>query len=151
MRTSTVAASTPTNRAAARRRRVLAVAGGTTAAAAVWLVARTAGTEPTVTMDGQAPMGIGLPMVVLTALAASLAAWIAVSVLERLTRHARPLWPAVALVTLAASFLPVLSAQADGATRVTLAMMHVAVAAVLLPGLLPHPRGPRRSPEGSPS
>jgi hypothetical protein len=149
MRTSTVAAPTPTNRAAVRRRRALTVAGATAAAAAVWLVTRTAGTEPTVTIAGQPPMVIGLSMVVPTALAASLAAWITVSVLQRLTRHARRLWPAVALVTLAASFVPVLSTQADSTTRVALAMMHIAVAAVLIPGLLPHPHGPRRSPNGS--
>src|SRR6266508_1043318 len=99
MSTSTAAAPTPTHRAAAiRRRRALTVAGATAAAAAVWLVARAAGTEPTVTMGAYAPMTIGLPMVVLTALAASSAAWIAVSVLQRLTRHARGLWPALALV-----------------------------------------------------
>jgi hypothetical protein len=151
MNTSTAPKSTPTNRAAVRRRRALTVAGATAAATAVWLVAWTAGTEPTVTVGGQAPMVIGLPMVVLTALAASLAAWIAVSVLERLTRHPRPLWPTIALTALAASFLPVLSAQADGATRVALTMMHIAVAAVLIPGLLPDPHGPRRSPHGSTS
>jgi hypothetical protein len=147
MRTSTAPPSTLASRPAVRRRRALTVAGATAAAIAVWLVARTVGTEPTVTMGGQAPMVVGLPLVVLTALAASLAAWIAVSVLERLTRHPRPWWPTVALATLAASLLPVLSAQANGATRVTLTMMHIAVAAVLIPGLLPDRHGPRRRPQ----
>jgi hypothetical protein len=152
MRTSTSVAPIPTNRAAAiRRRRALTVGAATAAAAAVWLVARTAGAEPTVTLGAYAPMTIGLPTVLLTALAAALAGWIAVSVLQRLTRHARGLWPAVALVTLTASFLPILSAQADGATRVALATMHIAVAAVLIPGLLPDPRSARRSRDGSPS
>lgn len=155
METSTASPSTPTqpptptHRGALRRRRALTVAGATAAAMVVWLVARTAGTRPAVTMGGQAPMVIGLPMVVPTALAASLAAWIAVSVLQRLTRHARPLWPTVALTTLAASLLPIASAQADGATRVCLTMMHIAVAAVLIPGLLPAPHGPGRNPQGS--
>jgi hypothetical protein len=151
MRTSTAPPATTTNRTAVRRRRALTVAGATAGAMAVWLVARTAGTEPTVTMGAQAPMVIGLPMVVLTALAASLAAWIAVSVLGRLTRHPRPWWLTVALTTLAASFLPILSAQTNGATRITLTMMHIAVAAVLIPGLLPDPHSPRRNPQGSTS
>jgi hypothetical protein len=151
MGTSSVAVSTPTHRAVAvRRRRALTVAGASAAAAAVWLVAWTVGTEPTVTMGAQAPMVIGLPMVVPTALTVSLAAWGAVSVLERLTRHARLLWPAVALVALATSFLPVVAVRADGVTRLALAAMHVVVAAVLIPGLLPA-RGPRRGREGSPS
>lgn len=149
METSTASPSTPTNRGALRRRRALTVAGATAAAMVVWLVAWTAGTRPTVTMGGQAPMAIGLPMVVATALTASLAAWIAVSALERLTRHARQLWPTVTLITLAASFLPIASGQADGATRVSLTMMHIAVAAVLIPGLLPAPHGPGRNPQGS--
>jgi Family of unknown function (DUF6069) len=149
MRTSTVPPPTPTSRAAVHRRRGLTVAGATAAAMAVWLVARTAGTEPTVTIGGRGPMVVNLPAVVLTALSASLAAWITVSVLERLTRRPRPLWPTLALATLAVSLLPVLSVQADGTTRVALMMMHIAVAAVLIPGLLPDRHGPRRSPQGS--
>jgi hypothetical protein len=138
MTISTTPLPTPTSRAVVRRRRALTVAGATAAAMAVWLVARAAGTEPTVTMRGQAPMVIGLPIVVVTALAASLAGWIAVSALERLIRQPRPWWPAVALAALAASFLPILSGQADGATRITLTMLHIAVAAVLIPGLFPN-------------
>jgi Family of unknown function (DUF6069) len=126
-------------------RTLTTAAGAAAAAAAVWLVARAAGAEPTVTMGDQPPMAIALPTVISVALAASLAAWITVYALRRLTRRARALWPAVALVTLAVSFLPVLFARADGATRVALAAMHVAVAAVLIPGLLPHRRGPEGS------
>ena len=129
MTISTAPLPTQTSRAAVRRRRALTVAAATAAATAVWLVARAAGTEPTV---------IGLPIVVVTALAASLAGWVAVSALERLIRQPRPWWPAVALAALAASFLPILSGQADGATRITLTMLHIAVAAVLIPGLLPN-------------
>jgi hypothetical protein len=133
------------NTASIRRRRTLTVVGAAGGAAGVWLVARAADIEPTVTMAGQPPMAIGLPVVVVTALAASLAAWVSLAALERLTRRGRALWTALALATLVISFGPILAAQAGTATRATLATMHLVVAAVLIPGL----RGASHHSEGS--
>ena len=61
--------------AVGRRARAVTVTAATTAAAAIWLVATIAGTTPTVGMQGRPPMTIGLPLVIATALAASLAGW----------------------------------------------------------------------------
>lgn len=116
-------------------RRLLTVGGATLAAAAVWIIARVAGTEPTVSMSGRPPMDIGLFAVVATALAASLAGWAALAVLERLTRRPRVWWTVLALATLASSFGPLLTARADAGTRGELALIHTVVGAVLILGL----------------
>lgn len=120
---------------AARRARAITVTVATAAAGAVWLVAAIAGTTLTVTMPGQPPMTIGLPLVIATALAASLAGWGSLALLERLTKHARTWWTVLAIAALLASFGPPLTAQTTGAVRLTLVLMHTAVAAVLISGL----------------
>lgn len=133
MATST--AVDPVARSATTRRRAATVAGATAAAAAVWLGARVAGTDPTVTFSGQPPMAIGLSAVLVTAFATSLAAWVTLAVLERWTRRGRAWWRILACAVLVTSFVPILSARADGGTRLTLAVMHLAVAGVLIPVL----------------
>src|SRR5258708_29467603 len=82
---------------AVRKRRALVVAGATLAPTAVWLVAQATGTELNVTLAGQPPMVVSLPFVVVTALAASLAGWGALAVLQRATSHARRLWTGLAV------------------------------------------------------
>jgi hypothetical protein len=71
--------------------------------------------------------------VIVTAVAAALAGWALLAVLERLTRRARAIWTAVAvavyLVTL--PYLPSFSAT----DRVVLALIHTALAGVLIVGL----------------
>ena len=117
------------------RARAVTVTAATTAAAAIWLVAATAGTTLTVGMQGRPPMTIGLRLVIATALAASLAGCGALALLERLTKHARTWWTGTAIATLLASFGPILAAQTTGGVRLTLALMHIAVATVLILGL----------------
>jgi hypothetical protein len=114
---------------------MLTVTAAATAASVVWTLARLAGTTVTVSMPHQAPMAIGLPMVVFTALVASLAAWGSLAALERLTRRPRAVWTGLAVVALLASFGPVLLAHTSNGTRIALALMHIAVAAVLIPAL----------------
>ncbi|HEX5993561.1 MAG TPA: DUF6069 family protein [Jiangellales bacterium] len=121
---------------AVRKRRALTAAGATLAATGVWLLAQATGTELTVTMAGQPPMTISLPFVVVTALAASLAGWAALAVLQRVARRGRALWTVLAIAALLVSFGPVAAAQTNAAARTLLALMHLAVAAVLIPGLV---------------
>jgi Family of unknown function (DUF6069) len=134
--------SHPTRAAAAAP---LAVTAATAAAAAVWLAAWLSGTELRVTPPGQPSMVVALPAVVGTALAAGLVGWAALAVLRRVTRRARTLWTGLALAALAVSFAPVLSVQASAGVRAFLALMHVVVAAVLVPGLRRACAGPLRS------
>jgi hypothetical protein len=120
---------------AVRRRRVLTIAGATFAPVVPWLAAQATGTELEVSFGDQAPMVIGLPQVLATALAAALAGWAALAVLWRLSRHGRALWTGLAVAWLFASFAGPLSADATAAVQVYLVAAHLAVAAVLIPGL----------------
>lgn len=120
---------------ARRSGRALIVAGAAGAAILVWLVARLLGTPFEVRMPGQQPTVIGLWMVLVTATLAALAGWVALAVLERLTRHPRTTWTVLAILALAASFIPLTQAELGGDTRVALGLMHLAVAAVLIPGM----------------
>lgn len=136
-----------------RRRRALTLAGATVAPVVPWLVAQATGTELEVTLGEQAPMVISLPFVIVTALAAALAGWAALAILRRVSRTARAardLWAGLAVAGLLGSFLPLASAEASGATTIYLALAHVAVAAVLIPGLRGTvPSQPARVTEGS--
>ena len=118
------------------RARLAAVAGATLAAALVWLVA-----VPLLDLTITVPEGpgsttrasLGLGLVVVTALVASLAGWALLALLERFTRRAASVWTGVALVVLVVT-MP----YAAGFTvteRVVLGAMHLAVAAVVVPAL----------------
>lgn len=86
--------------------------------------------------DGEQTLDIGAGAVVVVALLASLSGWGLLAALERFgVRRARAIWSVVAGVVLAVSFLPLIGDGMDGRTRAALALMHLAVAAVLIPGL----------------
>lgn len=55
--------------------------------------------------------------------------------LERFTSHARTVWTTIALITLALSLSGPLSGGVSTATKMALAGMHLAAAAVLIPML----------------
>ncbi|WP_406859174.1 DUF6069 family protein [Streptomyces sp. HUAS MG47] len=120
----------------ARRRRLGVAVLAVLAPVLVWLV-----TDPLLghrlrIADGGQTLDIGAVPVAFVALLASLFGWGLLAALERFgVRRARALWTGVAGVVLAVSFLPFIGDGMDGATRVSLALMHLAVAAVLIPGL----------------
>lgn len=118
-----------------RGRAALAVGGATAAAVVPWIAAQAAGVELEVETALLAPMAIGLPLVVTTALAVSLAGWGALALLQRRTGNARRVWTAVAVAILLLSLPPLLTVEAAAETRLYLALMHLAVGAVLIPGL----------------
>ena len=74
-------------------------------------------------------------LVAVTSLAASLAGWALLAVLERFTARARTIWTATALVFALLSLAGPLSAlpSTSAADALALAFMHVAVAVVLVP------------------
>ena len=116
-------------------RRALTVVAAALAPTAVWLVAQASGTELRVTLANQPSMVVSLPFVVGTALAASLAGWGALAVLQRTTSHARTLWTGLAVAALLASFGPVAIVETNSGARALLALMHVTVATVMILGL----------------
>ena len=130
-----------------RRARALAVIAATLAALVVWLI-----TDPLLGNAIYAPsapgseqlMPITAVLVAVTSLAASLAGWALLAVLERFTARARTIWPATALVFALLSLAGPLSAlpSTSAADALALAFMHVAVAVVLVPilaGTSPRP------------
>ncbi|WP_033665019.1 DUF6069 family protein [Salinispora oceanensis] len=77
---------------------------------------------------------VPLGAVVHMSLVTSLAGWALLAVLERLTRLARTAWTVIALSVLVISYGgPLLGAGIPTGSRITLALMHTTVAAVLIP------------------
>ncbi|TDD66380.1 hypothetical protein E1262_22315 [Jiangella aurantiaca] len=104
------------------------------AAAVPWAVASIAGADLEVTTGGWT-MDVGLPLVLGAALGMSLAGWGLLILLWRRTGDARRTWTGIALAVLLLSLGGPLTADAPAETRVYLTLMHVAVGAVLIPGL----------------
>src|SRR5439155_24897657 len=104
-----------------RRNRIVGVAGATLAAAAVWVIeVPLLGIRLQTQFGNTAPQSVGIDLVVLSALAGSLAGWGLLAILERRFRRARTIWTGIAIAVLLASFsLPV---SAGTTTKVALAM-----------------------------
>ena len=115
--------------------RPIAVGLGVLAALAVWGIS-----ELVFGVDVRQPaFGPGVPRdltagpVVVASLVAGLAAWLVLAVLERLTRHARAAWAALATLVLAASLGAPLSGRGiDGESRLVLTLLHLTVGALLI-------------------
>jgi Family of unknown function (DUF6069) len=122
------------------RARALAVVAAVLAALAVWLVA-----DPLLGVELAAPtrpgskqlLSITPALVAGTSLVAALAGWGLLALLERFTARPRTSWTAIAVGVGVVSLAGPLStiAPTTVANAVSLALMHLAVAAVLIPGL----------------
>ncbi|MFC5752460.1 DUF6069 family protein [Actinomadura rugatobispora] len=120
---------------ARRRGRVIAVAATVLAAVLVWLVAVAAGQDLVVAQPGREAQEVDVVPVLLFSLVPSLLGWALLAALERFAAaRALVVWTAAALVVLLVSFVPLLQVEAAGSTKATLALLHVVVAAVLVPG-----------------
>lgn len=120
----------------ARRRRLTVTLLAVLTPTLVWLVADPVLGHRLRVTDGEQSLGIGVMPVMSVALLAALAGWGLLAALERAgARRARAVWTGVALAVLALSFLPLTGDGMDGGTRAALALMHLAVAVVLIPGL----------------
>jgi Family of unknown function (DUF6069) len=118
------------------RTRAISVATATLAAVAVWAIAvPLLGIHLLVRFGSGPALSVGIEAVVGASLAASLLGWALLSLLERHARRARTIWSRIAIVALLVSLILPLSAGADISTKVALALMHLAVAAVLITGL----------------
>jgi hypothetical protein len=132
-----------------QRARALAVIAATLAALAVWLI-----TDPLLGIDltgttrpgSQQLQPITPALVAGASLAVALAGWALLALLERFTARARTIWTAVALLVALLSLAGPLSILASTEANVlALALMHLAVAAVLIPmlaGTSPAPARP---------
>ena len=119
-----------------RRNRILGVAGATLAAVAVWVIeVPLLGIRLLTQFGNTAPQSVGIELVVVSSLAGSLAGWGLLAILERRFARARTIWTGIAIAVLLASLSLPVSAGTTITTKVALAMMHLAVAAVLIPTL----------------
>lgn len=112
--------------------RLLAVLAATVAAGLIWALVVSVLDHSLRVED----LDIGLGAVVSLAFLAAVAGWGSLAVLERLTRRARGIWAAIAVLVLLVSFAPVTTTGLDALTRVTLSALHLSVAAVVIPTLL---------------
>ena len=118
------------------RTRALGVGGAIVAAVAVWVIAvPLLGVHLLIRFGSGAPQTIGIGYVVGATLIASLVGWGLLAILERRTPRARSIWTVAALVVLLVSLSLPLTAGISATTKVVLALMHVAAAAVLIPVL----------------
>src|ERR1700733_1055687 len=133
--TTTMESASPSI-AGSNRTRILGVAGAVIAAVAVWAIAvPLLGVQLLVKFGAGAPQSVGIGFVLGASLIGSLAGWGLLVVLERRTSQARTIWTGIAVLAVLASFSLPLFAGVSTSTKVTLAIMHVAVAAVLIPAM----------------
>jgi hypothetical protein len=103
---------------------------------AVWAIAvPVLGIHLIIRFGSAAPESVEVGLVAGASALASLAAWGLLALLERRTRRARSIWTAIAVVVLLVSLSLPLSAGTTNSVRATLALMHVVVAAILIPTL----------------
>jgi Family of unknown function (DUF6069) len=115
--------------------RPLAVMLAVLAALAVWGLS-----ELVFGIDVRQPaFGTGPPQdltagpIVIASVVAGLAAWLALAVLERLTRHARAAWVTLATLVLVASLgAPLAGRGIDEQSRLVLTLLHLTVGALLI-------------------
>ncbi|MGW6270173.1 DUF6069 family protein [Streptomyces sp. NPDC055060] len=120
-----------------RRRRLGTTALAVLAPVLVWLIADPLLGHRLRLADGRQTLDIAAAPVAVVALLASLGGWGLLAALERFgAPRARAIWTGVAGAVLVLSFLPLTGDGMDGATRTALALMHLAVAAALIPGLV---------------
>ncbi|NES39845.1 hypothetical protein G3554_27555 [Micromonospora sp. PPF5-17] len=112
----------------------------------IWLVAvSVAGCDLRVAdPSGRPALRVEPGAVVVLALIAAAAGWGLLALLERFTRAARAVWLVAALSLILVSFLPLTGSGTAPATREVLGLMHVAVAAAVVPTMAFTSPGGRR-------
>jgi hypothetical protein len=120
----------------ARRTRALAVVSAAAVTLIVWAIAGPlAGVNLQVQAGTATARHVGPALVAIAALLAGLAGWALLAAMMRFTPRARVIWTVTALVVLAVSLAGPLAGGVTTAAKLTLAAMHLAAAAVLIPAL----------------
>jgi hypothetical protein len=109
-----------------------AVTAATLLPGVVWLLAHAMGVS-FVLRDSQGTATISLPVVLAFSLLFALLGWGSLAVLERRPRLSPGWWPALAATVALLSLIPVLLEHATGGTKTALVLIHLTVAAVLVP------------------
>ena len=139
MTTSTTTSTTiqPIRPGALRMRgaRALGVLAAAAAAAAVWAIAVPLFGVQLQVRFGSALQSVGIEAVLISSLLGSLFGWGVLALLEQRTARARTIWTGLATAGVLASLSLPLIAGATISTKATLAVMHLAVGAVLIPAM----------------
>jgi peptidoglycan/LPS O-acetylase OafA/YrhL len=117
-----------------RAGRVVAIAIAAAATGLAWILGRLAHVD----YIADTPMGtrkITLALTIVATLAAGLAGWIVIAMLERYTSSPRRVWIALTMVVLVLSIVPVFFTTANLGTQLMLTALHCVAAAVLIPAL----------------
>ena len=117
-----------------RAGRIVAIAIAATATGLAWLLGRLAHVDYIV----DTPIGtrkITLALTVVATVAAGIAGWVVITLLERYTSSPRGVWIALTLVVLVVSIVPVFWTAANLDTQLMLTALHCVAAAVLIPAL----------------
>ena len=118
------------------RIRALCAAAGALAAVAVWIIeVPLLGIHLIIRFGGGHVETIGIGQIIGVSLAASLLGWLLLAILDRRTAHARLAWTSIAVVAAVASLALPLSAATTTAAITGLIVMHIAVAAAVIPSL----------------
>ena len=127
--TTTAAQSATTQR---RIGRGTAVVVASAVNAVLWGAAAAVGVDFRLADSGGSGV-ITLPVAVIFTAVFGLLGWGTLALLERFTRHAQAIWTALAVAVTLLSIVPIFLEQATSGTRVALTVLHLAVAAVLVP------------------
>jgi hypothetical protein len=93
------------------------------------------------------PADIVAVQVIAASVVWGLLGWALLALLERFTARARTIWMWIALVAFVLSFItPLTTASMTTGTRIALSIMHVAVAAVVIPVFLRTSKDSERAP-----
>jgi hypothetical protein len=114
--------------------RVVAIGSAAAATGLAWLLGRLADVDYIV----DTPTGtrqITLALTIVATVAAGLAGWIVIALLERYTSSPRGVWIALTMVVLVLSIVPVFFTTANLGTQLMLTALHCVAAAVLIPAL----------------
>ncbi|MDA1361133.1 DUF6069 family protein [Glycomyces luteolus] len=118
------------------RTRLLALAVTMAAAVLAWVVAHAAGVELEASQPGGEAMPVGIVNVVMSVVLFGGLGWLARAILDRFAKHRAVLvWRIGAGVVFALEVLPIVLAEATLGMKVFLAVLHVIVAAILIPVL----------------
>ena len=113
--------------------RALAIVAAAGATFTVWTIAHPIAGADLIVDTGSGPTTVTPAAVVLVTVAAGLAAWGLLALVERFTRRAAAVWSGIAAAVMVISLLgPIGSAVGAGATAALVAM-HLATGAVLIP------------------
>ena len=117
-----------------RAGRIVAIAIAAAATGLAWFLGRLAHVDYIV----DTPIGtrkITLALTVVATVAAGIAGWVVIALLERYTSSPRGVWIALTLVVLVVSIVPVFWTTANLDTQLMLTALHCVAAAVLIPAL----------------